>query len=93
MGVKTPLLSPISTEPGLPGLVGQSYSIEEIISKCIMDGQGNNKGYFTKDEWMVRLLLLPNERWTEDQAEQTFYQLLQEGKLTEIEQGRFKPTV
>jgi hypothetical protein len=85
----TPL---ISTEPGLPGLVGQSYSIEEIINKCMLDKEGNNKGYFTKDEWTVRHLLVPNEKWTEDKAEQTLYALVQEGKLTEIEPGRFKPT-
>jgi hypothetical protein len=32
--------SPSGIEPGLPGLVGQSYSIEDIINRCMGD-----KGY------------------------------------------------
>jgi hypothetical protein len=84
--------SPISTELGLLGLVGQSYSIEEIISKCMLDEQGNNKGYFTIDDWLVRLLFLPNEKWTEDQAEQTLHALLQDGKIRELEPGKYQPT-
>ncbi|MDQ3969036.1 MAG: hypothetical protein M3275_11660 [Thermoproteota archaeon] len=87
-GENTP---PISTEPGLPGLVGQSYPIEEIINKCMLDGDGNDKGYFTRSEWTVRLLLLPNEHWTEDQAEQTLQALVEEGKIIEFEQGKYRP--
>lgn len=62
----------------------------------MLDEHGNNKGYFTKDEWKTRLILLPRQHslYYEDQAEQTFYALVEEGKLTEIEEesGKFKPT-
>jgi hypothetical protein len=66
----------------------------QLIEKCIVDEHGKNKGYFTKDEWKTRLMLLPRQHplyCDEDQAEQTLYALLEEGKLTEIEQERFKP--
>lgn len=33
----------------------------------------------------------PNWHCTEDQAQQTFYALTEEGKLIEIEPGKYKP--
>lgn len=66
----------------------------EVISKAMLDEHGNDKGYFTKDEWKTRLMLLPRQHSlfsNEDQAEQVLYILLQEGRLTEIESGKFKP--
>ena len=57
----------------------------------MLDNQGTNKGYFTKDDFIFTLLMLPNQHWTEDQAEQTLYALLEEGKLQEIEPGKYKP--
>jgi hypothetical protein len=84
---------PFKTIPSLPRSPSQSYSIEDIISKCMLDKEGTgNKGYFTRDDWIVRLLLLPNEHFTEDQAEQTLQQLLQEGKVVEFEATKYKPT-
>ena len=53
------------------------------------------RGIFTKDEWKTRLMLLPRQHSlfsNEDQAEQVLYIPLQEGRLTEIESGKFKPT-
>lgn len=84
---------PVSTEPSQPSQSWQSYSIEEIIIRCMVDEQGNNKGYFTLQEWVQRLMFLPNEHWTEDQAEQTFQQLIEEGKLVETEPRtkKYKP--
>ena len=67
--------------------------MSEVIYKTMLDSQGNDKGYFTKDEWTVRLLLLPNEHWTEDEAEQTLQELVEEGNVIEIEpvgSGRYR---
>ena len=83
----TPLITP---DPGLPGLVGQSYSIEEITSKCMLDEQGNNRGYFTLQNWKT-MMFRPNEHWTEDQAEQTLYQLLEEGKVLKLGDDKYQP--
>jgi hypothetical protein len=44
---------------------------------------------------IYNLVMRPNAHWTEDQVEQTFYQLLEERKLEEIEEeqeGRYRPT-
>lgn len=69
-------------------------TLQEIMDKCMSDEQGNNQGYFTIDRWKTRLMCLPRQHphhCDEDQAEQTLYALLEEGKLTEFEEGRFKP--
>jgi hypothetical protein len=57
----------------------------------MLDEHGNNKGYFTTNDFIYALVMRPNEGWTEDQAEQKLYALVEEGKLTEFEEGRFKP--
>ena len=72
-------------------------SISETIEKAMLDGKGNNKGYFSLNEWKTVLMCLPKQHplyCDEDQAEQTLYQLLQEGKLEELESGKklFKPS-
>ena len=36
--------------------------------------------------------MLENEDWTFNEAEQTFYQLLQEGTIEEFEPGKFRLT-
>jgi hypothetical protein len=84
---------PISIEPRQPGQPGQSYSIGEIINKAMLDGEGNNKGYFSKSEFLFRCQMWPNLHWTEDKSAQIFYQLLQEGKIQETELGRYVPTL
>ncbi|HEX2472356.1 MAG TPA: hypothetical protein VHJ59_06365, partial [Nitrososphaera sp.] len=68
-------------------------NIKEIVDKVMLDSEGNNKGYFTKDDFVYSLIMRPNEHWTEGQAEQTLYQLLQESKVTELEPGKFKPSI
>jgi hypothetical protein len=42
---------------------------------------------------VFRCQLWPNIHWTEDEAQQRLYALVQEGKLTEIEPGRYAPTL
>jgi hypothetical protein len=66
----------------------------EVIKKAMLDQQGNDKGYFTLDHFVFAMQMIPNERWTENEAEQTLYALLEEGKIQEIEPGtgKFEPT-
>jgi replicative DNA helicase Mcm len=66
-------------------------TISEVIEKAMLDREGNNKGYCTVEDFVYAAVMRPNEGWTEDQAEQTLCQLLQEGKLIEVEPRRFKP--
>jgi hypothetical protein len=84
-------------ETGLPGLVGQSYSIEEIIlNKAILDEQGKNKGYFTVEDWKTAVMCLPIQHpyhCDEDQAEQMLYALLEDGKIKEKELGKYCPGI
>jgi hypothetical protein len=69
-------------------------TLPEIIHNCMLDEKGNNQGYFTIDRWKTRLMLLPRQHplhGDEDQAEQTLYALVEEGRVTEFEPRRFKP--
>jgi hypothetical protein len=66
--------------------------LKDIMRKAMLDGQGNNKGYFTKDDFVYTAIMEPNWHCTEDQAEQTFLCSIEEGKLIEIEPGKYKPT-
>jgi hypothetical protein len=63
----------------------------DIIQKCMLDKEGNNKGYFTEDDWVWTLQMLPNERWTENESLQTLYALEEQGKVVEFEKGRYRP--
>jgi hypothetical protein len=63
----------------------------EIIQKAMLDNQGsNNKGYLTKDDFIYASIMEPNWHCSEDQAEQVFYALLEEGKIAEIEPRKYK---
>jgi hypothetical protein len=58
----------------------------EVVKKSIgyrqqQRGQGD---YFTKDDFVYNLVMTPNEKWDEDKAEQTFYELLRQGKIARI---------
>jgi hypothetical protein len=64
-----------------------NYVIEEIISKAVED-----KGYCTEQDFVFVTQMEPNLYWSEADAEQTFRQLIQEGKLVEFEPGKFTPT-
>lgn len=65
----------------------------EVIRRVMLDNQGNNKEYFTLDDFVFAMQMIPNERWTENEAEQTLYALLEEGKIQEIEPGRYSPAI
>jgi hypothetical protein len=70
-------------------------TIEEILNKAMAGTQNNNKGYFTKNDWMFTCQMWPNLHWTEEEAEQRLHALLEEGKIREIEgpgSGKFVPT-
>jgi hypothetical protein len=79
--------SPPLPLPPSPGSEERQFS--QVIQKCMLDEHGNNKGYFTASDFIYTLIMLPNEKWTEDEAEQTFYALVAEGKLVEVEPGKF----
>jgi DNA replicative helicase MCM subunit Mcm2 (Cdc46/Mcm family) len=61
--------------------------LNDLTKKAMRD-----KDYFTRDDWVFTLQMLPNERRTEDESEQTLYQLLQEGKIRELEPGKYQTT-
>jgi hypothetical protein len=42
------------------------------------ENQGDNKGFFTKDDFIYILLMLPNQHWTIDQTEQTLCVFVEE---------------
>lgn len=49
--------------------------LSKITQKAMLDNQGNNKGYFTKEDWVFACNMWPNLHWTEVEAEQTLYAL------------------
>jgi replicative DNA helicase Mcm len=70
---------------------GLTRDLSQVIEKCILDEHVNNKGYFTKDDFVYALIMRPKqEGWTEDQAEQTLLALVEEGKVVEVEPGKYK---
>jgi hypothetical protein len=73
------------THPKVGGVGRTEFG--EIIQKAM-----GEKGYFTTNDFIYSLVMLPNENWTEVEAEQTLCKLLQEGKLEEIESEKFKPS-
>ena len=68
--------------------------MEKVIPNAMRDNQGNTKDYFTTDDFIYATQMLPNEHWTDNEAEQTLYALLEEGKIREIEgkPGMYEPT-
>jgi len=52
--------------------------------------QGNDKGHFTKSDFAFVAMMRPNERWTDDEIEQTLQQLVKEDKIRE-ESGKYTP--
>jgi hypothetical protein len=62
-----------------------------VGQKAMTENQGDNKGFFTKDDFIYILLMLPNQHWTIDQTEQTLCVFVEESELQEIEPGRYKP--
>ena len=65
----------------------------QLVEKAMRCEQGDNKG-FKKDDWVYTCMIWPNLHWTEDQAEQALYALIEEGKIQEIpdKPELFEPT-
>jgi hypothetical protein len=69
--------------------VGQVGDFVTMIKEVM-----NGKDYFTMQEWQTKLMFLPVQdacHCNQDEAEQTLWQLLQEGKVQQVEEGRFRP--
>jgi hypothetical protein len=61
----------------------QTNPSAKVIKKAMQYSQQRvPTGYFTKDDYVYAQMVEPNERWTVDQAEQTFHALLENGKIT-----------
>jgi hypothetical protein len=63
----------------------------ETIANELVDG----KGHFTEQEWMTKLMFLPVQdpcHCDQDEALQVLQGLVQAGKVTEFESGKYKPT-
>jgi hypothetical protein len=75
-------------------------AVRDAVQKTMRDSQGNSKGYFTLNDWKTILMTRPVQDalcCDEAQAEQTFQQLLQEGRIRETEEGepgsgKYEPT-
>lgn len=67
--------------------------LKQIAEKAMKDNQGNSKGCFTKEDWLFACQMWPNLHWTEVEAEQTLYELLEEVKIREIsgKPGMYEP--
>ena len=67
--------------------------VDDMIQKAVRYGttQGDDKGHFTKGDFAFVATMRPNEHWTDDEIEQTLQQLLQEGKIREVEAGKYEP--
>lgn len=70
----------------------QVSPIALVVERAMKDKDGNDKGYFTFPELAFRAMLLPNLHLTEDDVKNYIDQELQEGKLVEIEPGKYRPT-
>ncbi len=69
-------------------------TVLKLVERSMLDKEGNNKGYFTLDDLVFTMQMLPNKRWTENEIEQTLYALLEEGKVQETGQpGRYRPVI
>lgn len=65
--------------------------VNEKVVEAIIEKAMQGKDHFEGNDFIYAAIMAPNLRWTEDQAEQTLYALLDEGGLIEeIEPGRYK---
>jgi DNA replicative helicase MCM subunit Mcm2 (Cdc46/Mcm family) len=70
----------------------QGKIVLRLLNSSMSDGQGGSKGYCTVEDFVFATQMAPNLHWSEVEAEQTFYALIEERKLVEIEPGKFKPS-
>jgi hypothetical protein len=66
--------------------------VDEIAQKALKLGQADNRDYFTLDDWLFECSMWPNLGWKIIEAEQALKQLLQQGKIMEVEPDRYTPT-
>jgi hypothetical protein len=66
--------------------------VDEIARKALKLGQADNRDYFTLDDWLFECSMWPNLGWKIIEAEQALKQLLQQGKIMEVEPDRYTPT-
>lgn len=82
-------------EPGKGGKGGKNdllVEVKEAIRKAMLESQGTiNKGYFMQDDLAFWLMMLPNKHWTEESTKKLIEEWLQDGKLVELEPGKYKP--
>jgi hypothetical protein len=75
-----------SPPPTVLGDISWTKEIEESINKAVGD-----RDYCTEQDFVFVTQMEPNLHWSEAEAEQTFYTLVEEGKMIEIEPGKYKP--
>jgi hypothetical protein len=98
-----PLLPPNpqrAKKGGGSGSSGSKYenlggeTIQNIVNMAMSDGNGGSKGYFTWNEAKTVLMCLPVQdplHCDEYQADQTLQALKEEGKISELEPGKYAP--
>jgi hypothetical protein len=82
-------------EEGKNKVLNVSGDISPKLLEEIASNLSATKGYFILREWQTELMFRPVQdpcHMDENQAEHTFYQLLQEGKIEQFEPGKYKPT-
>jgi DNA replicative helicase MCM subunit Mcm2 (Cdc46/Mcm family) len=69
---------------------GHQSQLTEVMEKAMLDSDGTtNRGYFTLHDLSFWLMTLPNQHWTEDSTKEQIDKWLQEGKIEEIESGKY----
>jgi hypothetical protein len=86
-------LSSLSPPPTVSGDISSPSSQVSPIALLLVQKAIGDKGYCSQDDFVFVTQMEPNLHWTEKEAEQTFRQLVAEGKLVEFEEGRFKSVV
>jgi hypothetical protein len=65
--------------------------VDGLIDELIKAAMGD-RGYCSKDDFVFATQIAPNLHWSEDDAEQTFQALIEEGKIIEFQPGKYRPT-
>lgn len=69
-------------------LSNKELQIHAILHTLVKDQET-----FTEQDWMFKASMWPNLGWKISQAEEAFKLLLQQGKIQEVEPGRYRPVV
>lgn len=49
-----------------------------------------DKGYCTEQDFVFATQMAPNQHWSESDGQQTFYRVVEEGKLEEFGPGKYR---